>query len=179
MSANADAQKRTSFDARNRAAARLAAVQALYQLDITQDSPDQVIKDFLAGKVGGLAVMLDSEGEKESVVALTEFDSELFINLVRAAQERGSDIDGMIKGSLAAEWPWDRLEIILRAVLRAGVAELLTRTDIPANATITDFVDVAQAFYAGPEPGMTNAVLDRIARALDRSGGGRARVAAP
>jgi N utilization substance protein B len=81
----------------------------------------------------------------------------------------------MIKGSLSNEWPWDRLEITLRSVLRAGVAELLTRTDIPANATIAEFVDVAQAFYAGPESGLANAVLDRISRALGRTSGIRSR----
>jgi N utilization substance protein B len=63
----------------------------------------------------------------------------------------------------------------LRSVLRAGVAELLTRTDIPANATIAEFVDVAQAFYAGPESGLANAVLDRISRALGRTSGIRSR----
>ena len=67
------------------------------------------------------------------------------------------------------------LEITLRSVLRAGVAELLTRTDIPAGVTIAEFIDVARAFYSGPESGMANAVLDRIARALGRSSGVRAR----
>jgi len=74
----------------------------------------------------------------------------------------------MIKSAVSAEWPWERLEMTLRAVLRAGVAELLTRTDIPAMATVAEFVDVGHAFYAGPEPRMVNAVLDRVARALGR-----------
>jgi N utilization substance protein B len=175
MSANADTPERAPLDQQGRSAGRLAAVQALYQIDVTQDPADRIIKDFLIGKVGGLAVAENKETEQESIVALADLDSELFINLVRAVETRGDEIDDMIKGSVSAEWPWDRLEITLRAILRAGVAELLTRTDIPANATIAEFVDVAQAFYAGPESGLTNAVLDRIARALGRTSGVRVR----
>jgi transcription antitermination protein NusB len=175
MSASADTPERPSLDPQSRTSARLAAVQALYQVEVTQDPHDRIIKDFLVGKVGGLAVAQDRETEKESIVALAEIDGELFINLVRAVETRGPEIDDMIKGSLSGEWPWDRLEITLRSVLRAGVAELLTRTDIPPNATIASFVDVAQAFYAGPESGMANAILDRISRALGRSSGVRAR----
>lgn len=175
MPASADTPERPEVDPRSRTAGRLAAVQALYQIEVTQDPPERIIKDFLAGKVGGLAVSQDKETEHETIVALAELDGELFINLVRTVQTRGPEIDDMIKGSISADWPWDRLEITLRAILRAGVGELLSRTDIPANATIAEFVDVAQAFYAGPEPGMTNAVLDRIARALGRTGGVRAR----
>ncbi|MGE4064836.1 MAG: transcription antitermination factor NusB [Rhodospirillaceae bacterium] len=177
MSANADTPERPPTDPRARTAARLAAVQALYQIEVTQDPPDRIIKDFLVGKVGGLAVAEDRETERESIVALADLDGELFINLVRAVQTRGPEIDDMIKGSVSGDWPWERLEITLRAILRAGVAELLTRTDIPANATIAEFIDVAQAFYAGPESGMANAVLDKIARALGRTSGIRARVA--
>ncbi|MCC6912754.1 MAG: transcription antitermination factor NusB [Rhodospirillaceae bacterium] len=174
MSASADTPERAPLDPQGRSASRLAAVQALYQIEVTQDPSDRIIKDFLTAKVGGLAVAQDLETEKESIVALADLDGELFINLVRAVDTRGAEIDEMIKGSLSPDWPWERLEITLRAVLRAGVAELLTRTDIPAGATIAEFVDVAQAFYAGPESGMANAVLDRISRALGRTGGIRA-----
>jgi len=175
MPASADTPERPSLDQQSRTSARLAAVQALYQVEVTQDPHDRIIKDFLVGKVGGLAVSQDQETEQESIVALAEIDGELFINLVRAVETRGPEIDDMIKGSLSGEWPWDRLEITLRSILRAGVAELLTRTDIPPNATIASFVDVAQAFYAGPESGMANAILDRISRALGRTSGVRAR----
>ena len=151
-----------------RTSARLAAVQALYQIEASQNSADAVLKDFLMGRVGSIAVTEDADTAVESLVALAELDSELFIGLVRSAESRGEEIDGMIRGSISTEWPWERLEMILRAILRAGVAELLTRTDIPAGATVNEFVEVAHAFYAGSEPRMTNAVLDRIAKALGR-----------
>jgi N utilization substance protein B len=151
-----------------RTAARLAAVQALYQIDATQDSPDAVMKDFLMGRVGSVALTDNESGSQESLVNLAELDSELFIALVRCVQNRGEEVDTMIKSSVSSEWPWERLEMILRAILRAGVAELLTRTDIPASATVSEFIDVAHAFYGGAEPRMVNAVLDRIGRALGR-----------
>ena len=151
-----------------RSSARLAAVQALYQIEASGLSPEQVIKDFLTGRVGGLAVTEDADTAQETIVALAPLDSELFIHLVRGVQTRGEDIDGIIKGALAAEWPWERLEMILRAILRAGVAELLTRTDIPGRATVSEFIDVAHAFYSDAEPRLVNAVLDRVAKVLER-----------
>jgi len=155
-------------DFNERSSARLAAVQALYQIEASQMPVEQVIKDFLIGRVGGLAVTQDAETEKETIVALASLDSELFIQLVRAVQTRDSEIDDIIKAALAAEWPWERLEMTLRATLRAGVAELLTRTDIPGTVTVSEFVEVAHAFYAGNEPRMVNAVLDRVSKALGR-----------
>lgn len=157
-------------DLQGRTSARLAAAQALYQIEASENSPDAVIKDFLMGKVGSLAVVEDSDTAQESVVALAELDSELFIGLIRCVQDREAEIDGMIRESLSKEWPFERLEMILRAILRAGVAELLTRTDIPAGVTVNEFIDVAHAFYPGPEPRMVNAVLDRIGKALGRFG---------
>jgi N utilization substance protein B len=151
-----------------RTAARLAAVQALYQIEATQESPDLVMKDFLMGRVGSVALTENDAGTQESLVNLAELDSELFIGLVRCVQQRGEEVDAMLRSSVSTEWPWERLEMILRAILRAGVAELLTRTDIPASVTVSEFIDVAHAFYGGAEPRMANAVFDRIARALGR-----------
>jgi transcription antitermination protein NusB len=153
----------------DRSAARLAVVQALYQTDATNAPVEQIIKDFLSGRIGGIAIVADADTEIESVVQLTEPDTELFVALMRAVQERSDDIDNMIKGSLSTEWPWTRLEMTLRAVLRAGAAELLTQSTIPPKVSIAEYVDVAHAFYSGPEPGMVNAVLDRIAKALGRN----------
>jgi N utilization substance protein B len=69
---------------------------------------------------------------------------------------------------LSSDWPAERLELTVKAILRAGISELLARADIPPRATISEFVDVAHAFYPGAEPRMVNAVLDRVARALGR-----------
>ena len=152
----------------DRSAARLAAVQALYQADAAGTSINEIIKDFLSGRIGGIAIIVDADTDEESVVQLTELDTKLFIALMRGVRMRGRDIDDMIKSSVSGEWPWGRLEMTLRALLRVGAAELLTQSDIPSKVSIAEFVDVAHAFYDGPEPRMVNAVLDRIAKALGR-----------
>lgn len=169
MAVTSASSSRTSTRTSNdRSTARLAVTQALYFADATEASVDQIIKDFLSGRIGGIAIVADEDTEIESIVELAEPDTELFVGLMRAVQERGEEIDNMIKGSLSTGWPWERLEMTARAVLRAGAAELLTQATVPPKVSIAEFVDVAHAFYAGPEPGMVNAVLDRIAKALGR-----------
>jgi N utilization substance protein B len=154
--------------AAQRNAGRLAAIQALYQIEVTGEAPERVITDFLAGRTGGVAMREDPDTAQEEIVRLPEIDSETFITLVRTVQKRGEEIDGMIRSALAKEWPWERLEMIVKAILRAAVAELLARNDVPAKVTVSEFIDVAHAFYDGAEPRMVNAVIDRIARSLDR-----------
>ncbi len=165
--------EREKTDMNERSAARLAAVQALYQMEASQNPPEQIIKDFLIGRVGGLAISDNPETSEETTVALSTLDSELFIHLVRAVNTREGEIDEIIKAALSPEWPWERMEMTVRAILRAGVAELLTRTDIPGGATVSEFIEVAHAFYAGPEPRMVNAVLDRVSKVLGRNDGSR------
>jgi N utilization substance protein B len=151
-----------------RNAGRLAAVQALYQIDATGASPAEVIKDFLTGRTGGFVMTQDPDTDTESTVRIPELDSETFIAIVRAVEKRGTEIDDMIRGALSQDWPWERLEMTVKAILRAGVAELLTRAEVPAKAVVSEFIDIAHAFYDGSEPRMVNAVLDKIARALGR-----------
>jgi N utilization substance protein B len=151
-----------------RNAARLAAVQALYQIDVTDAMPAEVIKDFLTGRTGGILMTEDPDTAQESIVRTPELDAETLITIVRTVEKRGDDIDGMIRGALSPDWPWERLEMIVKAILRAGIAELISRTEVPAKATVSEFIDIAHAFYGGPEPRMVNAVLDKVARALGR-----------
>src|SRR5690606_54908 len=136
-----------SSNALGRNGARLAAVQAIYQMDITGAGTDQVIKDFIAGRIGGVAMTEDPDALQERSVALPPFESGLFTVLVRVREDRAEDIEGMIKSALSAEWPYERLELTLRAILRSGVAELLSCTDIPAAATVSEYIDIAHAFY--------------------------------
>ena len=110
----------------------------------------------------------DPDTAQEKLVPLPDLDPENFIKLVRTVQTRGDEIDTMIKSALTPEWPWERLEMIVKAILRAAVAELLARGDVPAKVTLSEFIDVAHAFYDGAEPRMVNAVVDRIGHALGR-----------
>jgi len=146
---------------RRRSVARLVAVQALYQIDLNKTEPtgagiDAVIAEFLKHRLGQ-----EIEGEN-----LGEVDRALFADIVRGACSRQSELDGMISAALSDEWPLQRLETILRAIMRAGAYELLGRSDIPPRVIISEYLDVAHAFFAGREPSMVNGVLDRVARVL-------------
>jgi len=168
MAAARTASPAVSAAAMARNAGRLAAVQALYQIDALDLSPDAVLKDFITGRQGGKAIVEDPDTAQETFVDLCEADSELLVDIVRCVENRDEEVGALLKGSVSGEWPAERLELTLKAILRAGIAELLVRADIPPRATISEFVDVAHAFYPGPEPRMVNAVLDRVARALGR-----------
>jgi transcription antitermination protein NusB len=140
---------------RRRTAARLAAVQALYQMDVTGVSPANVVGEFLKH---GLA---HAGEEGESLGAMNEA---LFADLVEGVAARRGEIDGQIAAVLPGDWPLERLEIIIRAILRAGTYELVARLDIPARVVISEYLDIAHAFFSGKEPGLVNGVLDRLAR---------------
>lgn len=132
--------------------ARLAAVQALYQLDYTPVKPENIIREFIArGGAGGDA------GE------VNAFDKELFATIVNEALQRDGDIVPMLEANLDPKWPYARLEKILKSILRAGAAELLHGT-VDTGIVINDYVDVAHGFFEGKEPALVNAVLDKIAK---------------
>jgi N utilization substance protein B len=137
-----------------RSAARLAAVQALYQIEQGGGSTTEVIEQFLRHRMGG-------EGGVE-----VKHDTTLFSAIVRGVAERAADIDRMLASALAEGWTLERLEIVLRCVLRAGAYELMARERMPARAAINEYVELAHAFYSGAEPGMVNGILDRLARTL-------------
>jgi N utilization substance protein B len=145
---------------RRRTAARLAAVQALYQIEVSGSSPANVVMEFLRHRIG-------HEGEGENFGAA---DERLFAELVEGASARREELDRHIIASLTPDWPLERLEIILRAILRAGAYELLARLEVPARVAISEYLDIAHAFFAGKEPGLINAVLDRLARTLRSEG---------
>ena len=147
---------------RRRSVARLLAVQALYQIELNKieasggAAVDAVIAEFVKHRLGQ-----EIEGENYG-----EADRALFADIVRGASARQGELDGMISAALSEEWPLHRLETILRAILRAGAYELLARADVPPRVIISEYLDVAHAFFAGKEPAMVNGVLDRIARVL-------------
>ena len=144
----------------SRTAARLAAVQALYQSLLTGASADAVIAEFENYR---------RIGEEESC-PLEGADVALFIDIVRGAWARKDEIESRLAPILTHDWPLERLETPLRAVLWAGAYELLARPDIPLEVVINEYVDAAHAFFAGKEPAMVNAVLDRLGREVRRGG---------
>jgi N utilization substance protein B len=149
-------QPRSGAGTRRRSVARLAAVQALYQIDLSGAEPELVIAEFLKHRLGR-----EIDGEQYG-----EADPTLFADIVRGTIERQADVDRALAGALTPDWPLARIETVLRAVLRAGVYELLARSDVPARVAISEYLDIAHAFYAGKEPGLVNGVLDKLAHVL-------------
>ncbi len=139
-----------------RSAARLAAVQALYQIALTDGDPESVLGEFVRHRFGA-----DLDGDR-----YVEPEPGLFGIIVRGVTGRAGDIDGLVTGALDASWSLDRLEPLLRAILRAGAWELLANPEVPAQIVIAEYIDMTHAFFSGREPGMVNAVLDRVAHTV-------------
>ena len=143
-----------------RSAARLAAVQALYDIDITGADVATVLDDVQSRR------WPDVESEDGGPSPVPQPDKVLLRELVTGVRDQIDDLDGMINAALTNDWTTDRLEVLLRAILRAGTFELLSRGDINARVVITEYLDMAHVFYDGPEPKMVNGILDRLAHKL-------------
>ncbi len=139
-----------------RTAARVAAVQALYQMDVAATDLTEVIGQFEAFRFGANA-------EERS---LADADRDFFRSLVQGVVRRQREIDPMIDQQLADGWRLTRIDAILRAILRAATVELMERSDVPARVVITEYVNTAHAFLGGDEPRVVNGVLDKLARRL-------------
>jgi N utilization substance protein B len=137
-----------------RSAARLAAVQALYQMDVSGTSVLDALAEFEAFWIGR-----EVEG-----IEFKPSDIEFFRNVITGVVENQRAIDVKIDKALSEGWPLRRVEAVLRAILRAGGYELMYRKDVPARVVITEYVDVTHGFYGDDEPGLVNAVLDNLAR---------------
>lgn len=140
--------------ANQRGAARLAAVQALYQMDLGGATLPDVVAEFETHRLGK---ELDGEQYRDA-------DASFFREIVSGVVAEQRDIDPAIDAALTSDWPLQRVDATLRAILRAGAFELAHRRDVPARVVITEYVDVANAFFEGEVPGMVNAVLDALAR---------------
>lgn len=142
--------------ANKRGAARLAAVQALYQMEIGGAELADVVTEFETFRLGQ---ELDGEEYREA-------DPIFFRDIVAGVVAEQRQIDPRVHQALVEDWPLKRIDTTLREILRAGSWELLKRKDIPAKVVITEYVDVAKAFFVEEEPKIVNGVLDKIARQL-------------
>ena len=143
--------------ASRRRVARLAAVQALYQLELNPGrGAEAVIREFVRERLGQ-----EIDGDLYG-----EADAELFADVVRGVTGDRERLDETVSAALSEEWPLGRLDTILRLLLEAGAYELAHRPDIPPRVTMSEYVGIAYAFFTGSEPGLANGVLDRLARTL-------------
>lgn len=153
---NAEPKAREPQGLSRRGAARLAAVQALYQLELTESAPDAVITEFVRHRLS----------EEQDGLTLIDLDRELFATLVRGVAKEGGQLDDMLSAVLADDWPVERLERLLRVILRTGTYELEHFAGTPARVVISEYVALTDGFFLGREPAMANGVLDRLARVL-------------
>ncbi|MGV6874837.1 transcription antitermination factor NusB [Pseudochelatococcus sp. B33] len=137
-----------------RSAARMAAVQALYQMEITGSGVVDATVEFERFWIGK-----EVEG-----LTFKPVEDAFFRDLVAGVVREQKTVDRRIDEALAKGWPLRRIETVLRAILRVAAFELLFRKDVPPRVTITEYVDVTRAFYDDDEPGLVNAVLDTLAR---------------
>lgn len=149
-------ESHTQRKANRRGTARLAAVQALYQMDIAGTPLNDILAEFESLWLGQ-----EVEGS-QYLPAEAAFFREVVTGCVREQRR----LDPMIDVALEGGWPLKRIDTVLRAVLRAGAYELDHRRDVPARVVVSEYVDVAHAFLDGEETGMVNAVLDLLARQL-------------
>ena len=151
-----DATPAEDRKANRRGAARLAAVQALYQMDIAGTGLNDILAEFESHWIGR-----EVEGA-QYLPAEAAFFRDVVSGVVREQRK----LDPLVDNVLSQGWPLKRIEAIMRAVLRAGAYELEHRSDVPARVVVAEYVDVANAFVDRDETGMVNAVLDQLARQL-------------
>ena len=136
-----------------RQAARLAAVQALYQWQEGQDEPAAIIDQFLNVRTGEAG-----EGGMRR-----DADKPLFRDVVEGTAARKEELEQTVTGALAKDWTWARVDRLVRAILLAGAYELVHRKDVPVRVVINEYVEIGHAFYDQGEPTFINSVLDRVA----------------
>ncbi len=140
--------------ANKRGAARLAAVQALYQMEISGGSITEIVSEYETVRIGK-----EVDGE-----TYLEADLSWFRGLVGGVVSEQTKLDPLIHANLPTDWPLSRIDSLLRSLLRCGAFELKHRKDLPVGVVIDEYLEVAKAFFENPEPGLVNAVLDAIGR---------------
>lgn len=157
-------RKRTAGDIpKPRTVSRMAAVQALYQMDLAGTDAGEVIEQFLAPPAASHDADAAADADTEAMTSLEGGDATFFADVVKGVVRRQREIDPLVDQQLRTGWRLVRVDSILRAILRAGVFELLERSDVPARVTINEYINIAKAFFEAEEPKVVNGVLDRIA----------------
>jgi N utilization substance protein B len=149
-----DRENASEQRARLRRTARLSAVQALYQMELTGAGAKAVVMQFRNHKFG----YDDEPGD------YIESDEDFFEDLLNGIVARQDEVDSLAASVVKEGWKYSRLDSTVRAILRAGGYELVARADVPTGVVINEYVDIAKAFFEGPEPGFINATLDALAR---------------
>ena len=150
----ADGNKDEIKQANQRGAARLAAVQALYQMELSGTGVLEIVSEYENFRLGQ-----EVDGDQ-----YLKADASWFRSIVAGVVKDQRSLDPLIADSLIEGWPLSRLDATIRAIMRAGVFELIERKDVPVAVIVTEYVEIANAFFSEDEPKLVNAVLDSVAR---------------
>ena len=145
---------KTTARSRSRSAARLAAVQALYQLEMEQTPVPTLLHEFHMHRLGATIEGVEYE----------DAEVDFFDDIVVGVQARAAELDELVTAKLARDWSLHRLDRPMRQILRAGAYELVARIDVPTGTIISEYVDVAKAFYDKKEAAFVNGLLDAVAK---------------
>ena len=137
-----------------RSSARLAAVQALYQIEANRSPAKIIVKEFLDHRID----------ETIDETELEKADVKFFTDIVLGTHDRIDEIDELIKSKLGDEWTLDRIESVARAAIRVGVYEIIARVDVPTSVIINEYIDATKAFFDDGTPSFVNGILDKIAK---------------
>lgn len=144
--------------------ARLAAVQATYMIDYTSNPVDEVIKDFVDGRVGRFAIEEDLGRNVEEILEISELDTNYFTDIVTGVHKNKEELEASFNKYLTGDLSYDKFDGTLRALFLCAVYEIAHTTDIDSRVLIQEYVDLAYAFFSKNEPKMVNAILDTIAK---------------
>ena len=156
MTAAPDAARVPTPRGQGRSSARLACVQALYQIEMSGQSADEVIEEFLSHRAGH-----EIDGEQYAAPHRRHFE-----RTVSEAAARADEFDALVAATLAEHWSMERLGAVVRALMRAATCELAACPDVPARVVINEYVELARAFFSEREPAFVNGALDSLARRL-------------
>jgi N utilization substance protein B len=150
-------------DPRRSSAARLAATQGLYEIEVTGASPNTILLDFNEKRWQAPGIY---DNEHDKIVELSEPDKNKFSQIINGVQENLKQIDSILSAALANDREIQHLDVLLRTVLRAGVFELFFLASVPYRVIINEYVELARAFYSENEPALVNGVLDAVAKVV-------------
>ena len=150
-------------DPRRSSAARLAATQGLYEIEVTGASPNTILLDFVEKRWQAPGIY---DNEDDKIVELSEPDKNKFSQIINGVQKNLKQIDNILSTALVNDREIQHLDVLLQAVLRAGIFELFFLTSVPCRVIINEYVELARAFYSENEPALVNGVLDAVAKVV-------------
>ncbi len=145
--------------------ARLMAVQAVYAKELSNEKWEKIMSRFLMGEAGG-QVIKDGIAGREEFISLEPADAQLFTNLVSAVKENDENLTNTIKENVSGKVDYDRLEILMKCILKVGLAEFTANPTLDTPIIVNEYTDMTRAFFDGPEVKIVNAMLDRYGKVM-------------